>query len=356
MIARFLVSTSYLRLSPRQACQLVILGRSDATSLEGRQSVLHLTSEPSPELATESSKWPRGIFFIIGTLPAAIKLASFSGMPWTKAWGMMFVTSFVVIELFSVWGRPGDAEHPPSLPAILGMSDIEWEEPVNNTLRERIKSLTLILEFGDTLLFLAAMYTHIGLVGWAAWNLLSNVVEDDDMLLVIAAVMSTLAFWWMVLFFGGLLLKRIGRFPSGVNFGRWLMISLLAVFLTPEKRIVGNKAAANFNRFAMKTRIMLVLFGIACLCGQLMTVVCKKWPWVGRVLLVESKAWRPKGVENESEGRTGGIAKVEADPIDAAAWALLCLFNINVGVCALWYAFLYDSTRTVDPSWTDVFG
>jgi hypothetical protein len=42
--------------------------------------------------------WLRWLFFVFGTLTPAIKLMSFEGTPWTKAWGVMFLFSFLIVE------------------------------------------------------------------------------------------------------------------------------------------------------------------------------------------------------------------------------------------------------------------
>lgn len=40
----------------------------------------------------------RCVYFVIGPLMSAIKLAAMQGAPWTKAYGMMFLVSFLVVE------------------------------------------------------------------------------------------------------------------------------------------------------------------------------------------------------------------------------------------------------------------
>jgi hypothetical protein len=41
----------------------------------------------------------RWVFFLIGTLGPAVKMAAMGGIPWTKAWGMMYLGSFLVFEV-----------------------------------------------------------------------------------------------------------------------------------------------------------------------------------------------------------------------------------------------------------------
>jgi hypothetical protein len=42
--------------------------------------------------------WLRWLLFLLGTLPPAMKLASMTGVGWTKAWGIMMLASWVVNE------------------------------------------------------------------------------------------------------------------------------------------------------------------------------------------------------------------------------------------------------------------
>jgi len=39
------------------------------------------------------------MIFIIGTLPPTIRLLAMGGVPWTKAFGIMFLVSFFVVEI-----------------------------------------------------------------------------------------------------------------------------------------------------------------------------------------------------------------------------------------------------------------
>lgn len=42
--------------------------------------------------------WLRWLWFILGTLPPAVKLLAMGGIPWEQAWGLMFLTSWTVNE------------------------------------------------------------------------------------------------------------------------------------------------------------------------------------------------------------------------------------------------------------------
>lgn len=52
--------------------------------------------------AIEKMTWLRWLFFVLGTLRSAIKLMAMSGVPWTKALGMMFLSSFLLVEILVI--------------------------------------------------------------------------------------------------------------------------------------------------------------------------------------------------------------------------------------------------------------
>jgi hypothetical protein len=47
-------------------------------------------------------RWLRWVMFALGGAPAAVKLAAFKGVPFTKAVGMIWVISWVVVEILSL--------------------------------------------------------------------------------------------------------------------------------------------------------------------------------------------------------------------------------------------------------------
>lgn len=88
--------------------------------------------------------------------------------------------------------------------------------------------------------------------------------------------------------------------------------------------------------------------------------VCRRWSRVAKALLVEKI--RDTELEHapvdavEAQSGAPVLAEERVQPIDHLACILLCFFFTNLTLCLMWYAFLYDSAGTVNPSWTDVFG
>ncbi|KAH6717334.1 hypothetical protein BKA61DRAFT_601524 [Leptodontidium sp. MPI-SDFR-AT-0119] len=69
--------------------------------------------------------------------------------------------------------------------------------------------------------------------------------------------------------------------------------------------------------------------------------LCKRFPWVGRVMLVTFV----KRVKDK-----------DVVVMDDKAFFLLVVFVFNFLMCGVGYAYFYDGAGTVNPGWTGVFG
>lgn len=84
--------------------------------------------KPSTVTIPASSKtWPRWLFFILGSLPATIKLCSFEGVQWSQAFGLMSFSAFVLTELFVVLVRWDSIVEP-------DLGPVAEQEPLNENL------------------------------------------------------------------------------------------------------------------------------------------------------------------------------------------------------------------------------
>jgi hypothetical protein len=65
--------------------------------------------------ALERMTWLRWLFFVLGTLGPTVKLMALEGVPWSKAWGIMFLCSFIIVECLVVLSWNSQYEPIPSL-------------------------------------------------------------------------------------------------------------------------------------------------------------------------------------------------------------------------------------------------
>jgi hypothetical protein len=271
----------------------------------------------------------------------------------------MFAFSFVVIELIHVLAgiSDPDSEHTSSVPTILGLNTIDWEDTRYNNLRSKITSMTRAFEIGDVVLIMIATFAHLGVVYWAAADLWFVVAYAHNGLHITSIIKSSVTLWILILLLGGVVMKCMGRPFSGDRFKRWLGVSFFVMMIIPDER---KKHKDDFflrlHKFNIKLTIGFYIIGFFWLCQKLMLLVCKKWPGVGRAFLIDNEEWNSRRGEDQAGESSEGVENQEVEPIEDGAWAALCLFITNVVVCALWYAFIYDPTETINPPWTDVFG
>jgi hypothetical protein len=127
----------------------------------------------SRSTASTTKTWPRWLFFVLGTLPATIKLCSFSGVPWGQVLGLMSFTAFVLNEIYHVLSRTED-EQPD-----LGTTERNWLIES----KEAVKSLDDTLYIITALLYLIFSALNLVFITWAAlaiWGILCNALEGVD--------------------------------------------------------------------------------------------------------------------------------------------------------------------------------
>lgn len=83
--------------------------------------------------------------------------------------------------------------------------------------------------------------------------------------------------------------------------------------------------------------------------------LCERWPAIAKGLLIDWRAWDREKVEHVPQREKNG-AENETGVLHTRACVSFTIFLNDLVVCVLWYAFMYDSTGTINPSWTVVFG
>ncbi|KAJ6437414.1 C6 transcription factor [Purpureocillium lavendulum] len=120
------------------------------------------------DTASEASPLVRLAVFVIGTLLQSIKLFACEGIPWTQAWGYMFVVSFVVLETMLLLSRPVD------------------DEKLRNFLLDHGANTPAYPEFVSGAIIILAILLHITLLAWIlvfsllappAWEINSDFVS-----------------------------------------------------------------------------------------------------------------------------------------------------------------------------------
>ena len=209
----------YLAITFREASQIVtLLGWSGSPQ---KQPIIE-------ELKIEGPSWPRFIFFILGPLPAIIKLASFSGTPWTKAWGMMFAVSFSIMETVNYLAQGSTKESKPCVRSILEYSEEEWQEDAQRIRRVRSGRLRTTFSRIVWIFLLAAFIAHCTLATYATnplWRAIQDLKCMPDHLIIIKWAQRNLSLPYLLLYFMVLILSIICILSS-----KWGRIQLGWVF------------------------------------------------------------------------------------------------------------------------------
>lgn len=361
--------------TPRKASQLVVLVRSEPRS-----------QAPIAESGVPSQSWPRWLFFVMGPLPAAIKLGSFRGTPWSKTCGMMFVASFIVTEVFNALSHLS-----PSLGAVVArdadVSSMEQAELQILLLRYRQLNdyyccLDRHIVTVEKFIYGIGLISHVLLIVWTGNSLrllipaLETFSLDAARLLgwiLVIAILSVSSLFalaliaYLVLCFSGRLRsdrKSItGRILSKVS-NALMVLSVLAPDVQDSHR-KSNKDALRilpppmwFGEVRAVVQPWLYLFCLYYLFYRVLNRVCGQWPVLGRALLVDQRSviTVPNEAVDETLESVGDAVIEKTKSVEVAAFYTLCFFFTNLAVCVLWYLFLYDETGTLNPDWTDIFG
>jgi hypothetical protein len=302
--------------------------------------------------------WPRLLFFVIGVLPAAIKLASFSGVPWTQAWGLMFAAFFAIIEIITLLAQVGIDKHDTSVPAALGISQIEWQDPQQQLLRSKVARLSTIIGDLEAIVFLFVMGAQLGIGFWAVRNLCMSGRESiklpANVYNVFSWFSSTAIYLFCLVFLTCVALKLVAYFLQRSLLVKWpflRMLKWLGIGIVILGMLPGRDRSNNEYINGVEVWNGMCMF--TWLCYEWMRWVCERFPAVAKALLIETRPSEVESLEGQSEG-----AVVESDDrlVEAMALISLAVFFYNLVTCLLWYAFKYDPIGTVNPSWTDIFG
>lgn len=82
---------------------------------------------------------------------------------------------------------------------------------------------------------------------------------------------------------------------------------------------------------------------------------CRHWPFLVQMLLLGPKQQDGEQIAVQTNDPSA-VEAIKTEKIDERAWTAFSFFVLNLAVCVLWYANIYSSAGTENPSWTDIFG
>ncbi|KAJ6594566.1 hypothetical protein B0H19DRAFT_1225676 [Mycena capillaripes] len=294
------------------------------------------TDTTDPDITPAAGRaWPRWVFFILGPLPAAIKLCSFVGTPWTKTWGILFISSFFIMELAKL-----------SPTSISGSEMATTGVPADMSLfRHALQRNSL-----DPFLLVPAVLVHCAFVIWAGNQVrlaMPPVSQNASHLIQWFTTITTFVIsgLWVVLLVLWLVSGRFRKRGIGWIARTLIKVHIGLVCLRPDvQREKPTGRTAELKMFCLPW----VYLEVAIYVGYRgLERVSRRWPRVAEVFLVKRKA-KQENQDSDSRNNVG--------PVDDRAWLALCFFFTNLMVSILWYALVYDPAGTLNPDWTEVFG
>jgi hypothetical protein len=328
----------------------------------GHQLAIH-DDDDDEEVETlhslEAMTWLRWLWFIIGTLPPAIKLMSMSGVPREQAWGMMFLTSWIINESLTIYA----ATHHTFFTISRG-GRISWPGFEQMTISSRYRNFRARVKALQYWLAVAALVVHAVILNSAFrvvfrkwryssslfWSNIPGEIYPPDPL------SSTLGIFTVI----GKSTCMIGFIAMLFFILRQLRFSRISALAFPILdyclaliNIVINIMRCNWCTYSYKhtprcegcnatySSQYISGFTTAGYVG-IFTLVYFLSSWsvrLGKNLLVIF----PRGNKNSSKLDHGGFLS-------------LLLFLATILGTILWYGYIYDSDGTVNPSWTGIFG
>jgi hypothetical protein len=350
-LLRILITSITLHTSPLKSTRIIYLLYNDSYFTGKEEQDHHLSSSSRHET---SQTWPRWMLFIMGTLPAAIKLGSFTGLPWSKTWGMMFLSSFVINEIIALSSAMGHDEK--SIPEILGSESVDWHHIRQDDLRDRMFRL---FHLDKTLLSLekctkdTTRLLHLILLiraGQKLWEITNVCLLNSEIAQHIITVLSSVT---TILTCIGLILDIYFHYQG---LSKWMANShtnqtLISRTLTPllwivqllPKPSLWEVGETGMRNWAYITVIMYYFYARGYV-FQTFIWFCSRFPRMANSLMIEKSI-----VRGEQHGEQKGS-------IDAKAFNCLFFFLVNLLASLLWYAYKYNPEGTENPDWTDIFG
>jgi len=331
---------------------------------EGQRPAIH-DDDDDEEAETlhslETMTWLRWLWFILGTLPPAIKLMSMRGVLWEQAWGMMFLTSWIINESLTIYA----ATHHTFFTISRG-GRISWpgfEQMTASSRYRNFRARVIALQYW---LALAALVVHAVMLNgvfrevfrkWRyssslIWSDIPRVVNPPKPLYSIVGICPVIEKSMCMIGFVAILsfiLRELGFSRSST----WFFLILdycLAVVNVVMNIMRCDWCTYSYNDSApCRTKYCNIYHSSQYIAGfttagyvGIFTLVYFLSSWsvrLGKNLLVIF----PGGNKNSSK-------------LDHVGFLALLLFLATVLGTILWYGYIYDSDGTVNPSWTGIFG
>jgi len=307
--------------------------------------------------AIEKFTFVRWLFFILGTVGPGIKLMAMEGVPCTKAWGAMFLVSFLVVEVLVIlsW-RYMPCEHQDLLPGSPG---------TDTDLRIRVKLKKID---GRVLYYSVLCYALVFI--WAVCDIYDALLPTDSVenplprapFQIVFSICSMVTGFIILTFSLALLLLIIwprpiahldgppcngplthiivGEILFRFQFGFILAISAFLLFKLPMFFVIGLIVWA----------LLLVLVLPSLIIILYLVFIADLYPRFSRSVFI---TWESSTEKREKwEKKRKWVREARPD----LTFPCFAMFLYSTILSVVWYWYRYNPEGTVNKGWTGVFG
>jgi hypothetical protein len=149
-----------------------------------------------------------------------------------------------------------------------------------------------------------------------------------------------------------------GKWPSldrWVPWGKWLWVWFVANYTLVMIPYPSPTRCSSCRSFGDKH---LAFVGVGMFFYYLyfgLSWLCERYPLIAKALLIDRRPSDLAKIEHLPPQHRLGY-DTWAGVLYSPPWFCFCIFLTDLAICVLWYGLAYDSTGTVNPGWTYVFG
>jgi hypothetical protein len=272
-------------------------------------------------------RWVMG--FILGALPQFIKLVGLQGVPWTTAWGCMYITEFCLIEILGLLSLLAKAKQPTTATLIAKAVDEGL-----HTVDMACGTTALV---GQTVLGAWAIKSLLSQFWFASIILVDFVYSMAPSVILRFMVFSTI---FGIVVLGACLVVSYFIYVILVStIVNVFLVLVLGCFGAMALFLLGPIFSENFT---------LLLFDV-CFCFH-----AQFFAWLAvfqlATYLSRYSGWRHQALLLSADGQN-----IAAERVKMAAYSF-AMFILSFILVAFWYAWRFDPQNTFKPDWTNRFG
>jgi hypothetical protein len=351
IVIRLLVTIIYLRLSLLESVGILLNDRFDNnghTNDEINNSLALQAEDNDNEgdgiQTLEGMTWLRWLWFLLGTLPPAIQLASMSGVGWAQAWGMMFLGSWLINEFLIIF-----ATLKKSFFTISSSGRISWPGYEHTTRSPKYHQVKRYLDLGEKGLGMTALIVHVVVVTnvfriisrtqtarWSSPLTTVEIFEKYARYIRIDYVLTVSAAVWVPV---AIMIVIFGQFSALAYLLLWLFFIMLGDLGGTSLVSLVSGSTHSSGRFFSVVHVWAITTVMSSILVLVIRFLSQRFIMIGRNLLVLHR----NGTEVQFS-------------IDYRACLAFIFFLSTIGASLFWYGKIYNPDGISVPVWTGPFG